>query len=408
MSRQVPKVVPWSSESELQEIRELFYNGDKLQALSRVKVLESRGSLPPSIESTSLLMSAIINDNPQVDSYNIRCAYSMALVRFVNGQLDPFQRGEKAIPLTKLAQLGGLPAFFVELRHTATHENLPSLEFLRDSCARALDWLWERYWSVNAYEETVEVEDESRKKLIKESFREWRRERRGDLFKTFKPGDNTPEGLRFWNLVKTFETYRDEDEELLMEVMYKGNVMIPSDSKKVQSHVKLLSPLLDLLNKDGFIQRLVVYGLDMLNSQGDGTPRQLKQNNSDNNNNNEKMPVDSIVEWLKYFITPRPKNKPWIDNNEFAKQVVEKPRPWNVTILKEFNIDKYTQLANEMESLFNTNPTNKRKLEEIDTDMDSISKKSHIDSNSSNSIDSMSRMGWQVVPNWQPRALGVL
>lgn len=39
-----------------------------------------------------------------------------------------------------------LPASFVELRHQATHEDLPSLVVLRRATVRALEWLWDYYW----------------------------------------------------------------------------------------------------------------------------------------------------------------------------------------------------------------------------------------------------------------------
>lgn len=39
-----------------------------------------------------------------------------------------------------------LPASFVELRHQATHDDLPSLVVLRRATARALEWLWDYYW----------------------------------------------------------------------------------------------------------------------------------------------------------------------------------------------------------------------------------------------------------------------
>ncbi|KAL8950829.1 MAG: hypothetical protein Q9222_003150 [Ikaeria aurantiellina] len=39
-----------------------------------------------------------------------------------------------------------LPASFVELRHEATHGDLPSLVVLRQASEKALDWLWHHYW----------------------------------------------------------------------------------------------------------------------------------------------------------------------------------------------------------------------------------------------------------------------
>ena len=40
----------------------------------------------------------------------------------------------------------GLPASFVELRHEATHRDLPTLVVLRSAAQRSLEWLWQFYW----------------------------------------------------------------------------------------------------------------------------------------------------------------------------------------------------------------------------------------------------------------------
>ncbi len=45
-----------------------------------------------------------------------------------------------------VAKSVGLPATFVELRHQATHEQLPSLPRLRAAAGKALAWIWEYYW----------------------------------------------------------------------------------------------------------------------------------------------------------------------------------------------------------------------------------------------------------------------
>lgn len=44
------------------------------------------------------------------------------------------------------AQQIGLPALFVDLRHEATHGDMPSLTNLRSAAQRALMWLWDDYW----------------------------------------------------------------------------------------------------------------------------------------------------------------------------------------------------------------------------------------------------------------------
>ena len=39
-----------------------------------------------------------------------------------------------------------LPASFVDLRHQATHEDLPTLPILRQAVKRGIDWLWHDFW----------------------------------------------------------------------------------------------------------------------------------------------------------------------------------------------------------------------------------------------------------------------
>lgn len=46
-----------------------------------------------------------------------------------------------------IAKSIGLPATYVELRHQATHEELPSLTKLRIATQKALRWIWDYYWA---------------------------------------------------------------------------------------------------------------------------------------------------------------------------------------------------------------------------------------------------------------------
>lgn len=45
-----------------------------------------------------------------------------------------------------VAQDINMPASFVELRHQATHEELPPVTVLRQAARRSLVWLWDYYW----------------------------------------------------------------------------------------------------------------------------------------------------------------------------------------------------------------------------------------------------------------------
>jgi ribosomal biogenesis protein LAS1 len=72
----------------------------------------------------------------------------------------------------------GLPASYVELRHQATHEELPGRRRLKEAARGALRWIWERYWAglgeeeeeeqektINEEEGTIDEEDEGERSL---------------------------------------------------------------------------------------------------------------------------------------------------------------------------------------------------------------------------------------------------
>ncbi|QRW00074.1 ABC transporter transmembrane region [Ceratobasidium sp. AG-Ba] len=79
-------------------------------------------------------------------SATLRQIYALAIIRFVNGLVDPLQQSAFARPIYSLAAQIGLPAWIVELRHRSTHEDLPSLEVLREASHEAMDWLLNRYF----------------------------------------------------------------------------------------------------------------------------------------------------------------------------------------------------------------------------------------------------------------------
>lgn len=316
MSRH-PKVVPWRSEGEISSLRDWFYsNNSRQRALSRVKAYQTRGQVPQSIESTANLVSAVLNDNDENDSYSVRLGYSMAIVRFVNGMLDPYQKSREAISMYTLAKFAGLPSFFVELRHVATHESLPSLELLREGGRRALSWLWDNFWSLNNRDTAAEneyTEYNQRREAVKELMRQWRRMRRTDPTKQIKAGDGSTEGQQYWKLVKEIQNALNKDEMAFMDTLYTMNVLIPTGKdgsvKKgaLDPSIRLFDPLLDALNGDGFVDRLARYGLDLVNTQPgqfDWTPEEYKEEQEEEEGTNKEY-YNSVVHWIKHFITPQ-------------------------------------------------------------------------------------------------------
>lgn len=84
----------------------------------------------------------------QLDShYAVRLVYASAISRFVTGFCDSIQNSYRKLSMHELATELAMPARFVEMRHQATHKELPSLIRLKDIAAEALHWLWGWYWS---------------------------------------------------------------------------------------------------------------------------------------------------------------------------------------------------------------------------------------------------------------------
>ena len=67
--------------------------------------------------------------------------------RFVTGLLDSCQDRRRKLSMYSIAKNVGLPATYVELRHQATHEELPPLQKLRAASLKALSWIWDHYWA---------------------------------------------------------------------------------------------------------------------------------------------------------------------------------------------------------------------------------------------------------------------
>ena len=92
-------------------------------------------------------------------------------IRFVTGLLDSEQDSRYKVSMYAKAKQIGLPDSFVELRHEATHGDLPSLIVFRRAVERSLDWLWKDYWrylgirSGNLDEDEIDAFKEGREKL---------------------------------------------------------------------------------------------------------------------------------------------------------------------------------------------------------------------------------------------------
>ncbi|GMM46898.1 rRNA-processing protein [Pichia kluyveri] len=153
MNIQNYQLTPYKFPSELESLYKwLFLSNDislKRLAINKIRYYLTKSSLPHSLEISALLIESKLNDNNSSSSdLSTRLQYSMCIIKFVNGLLDPYQQSMFNISLHKLAIELNLPDYFVESRHISTHEKLPSLEMLRIIIDKALNWLKVNYWEI--------------------------------------------------------------------------------------------------------------------------------------------------------------------------------------------------------------------------------------------------------------------
>lgn len=123
-------------------------------ALAIVRLWLHRGSCPQAIEATAVLLQCVCLDATHAPELAVRTSYAMALTRFVNSVVDSFQTGMYAQSIGAIAERIGLPLWLVQVRHSATHEELPSLDVAREACEAALAWLDEHYWQPTVHPRT--------------------------------------------------------------------------------------------------------------------------------------------------------------------------------------------------------------------------------------------------------------
>jgi len=165
-----PRRTPYEGPNSLGELYSLLYPGDNYinidndayrqqrnQGLAIVHLWLNRSACPFAVESTGslihaqeldeqLLLLSLLPSSHSGSEWVVRSAYAMAVLRFVNSVADTFQTSMYAQSIFQISQRIGLPIWLVELRHAATHEELPSLEVLRDACIASLHWLQTHFW----------------------------------------------------------------------------------------------------------------------------------------------------------------------------------------------------------------------------------------------------------------------
>ncbi|KAF4961318.1 hypothetical protein FGADI_336 [Fusarium gaditjirri] len=197
------------------------------KAVARVSMWMQRGNCPHMVESTALLMAAMLSDkeaaageNAASSAYAIRAAYSAAFSRFVTGLLDGHQDKQRKQSMYSIAKTIGLPATFVELRHQSTHEQLPSLAKLRTAAKKALLWIWDYYWRQLGEDKSdacrkavlryLSEGDESKLAVLFQEFERWPPER--VLKKVQEVKGSLPGNQAFLKCAGLMQRLRDSEE----------------------------------------------------------------------------------------------------------------------------------------------------------------------------------------------------
>ncbi|KAK9906714.1 hypothetical protein WJX75_006664 [Coccomyxa subellipsoidea] len=159
------RVVPWADWEEWEEVRTGIFSEDltlRRAAVDRVNAWEARGKLPLGAEITACLHelrmrdqglsgTAGMADQPRSEPESLlRLQYAMLVIRLVNGISDSSQKGRVAMSVANLAEDAGIPRILVDVRHDASHNELPSLSLLRLASSAALSWLHSAYWQRQA------------------------------------------------------------------------------------------------------------------------------------------------------------------------------------------------------------------------------------------------------------------
>ncbi|KAF8246342.1 Las1-domain-containing protein, partial [Wilcoxina mikolae CBS 423.85] len=270
-----------------------------------------------------------------------------------------------------LAKNLNLPASFVELRHAATHEALPSLVVLRTVALRALDWLWCDYWAAIGVERderaTGGAEEEVVVTRARAAIKTWRRLRRDNPVKEIKSGDSSAAGKEVTAVIKEcvdickLRQEEDEGVQALIAALLEEKALIPAGKKKVKmmKGAKLLwMPLLGAVEAavPGFLEGLVEAMVEVLKAGEElsaallrearaGRPEVLQTEDVQPSYDVEFLAA--VVAWLE-FLTAQKQTRSGsvgagVDIEDLIKQALLQPNEWNMQLLNHL-ISEYPNL----------------------------------------------------------------
>ncbi|KAI8144050.1 Las1-like-domain-containing protein [Fennellomyces sp. T-0311] len=255
--------VPWSTHDELTQVHDWIYSDSpntKRQGVDRILAWKSRGRLPSAIETTLQLAQLQLRDceGCPLSGEELRLQYSMVIVRLVNGSVDSMQNKAHPLPVSIMADRIGMPAWFVDIRHAATHEYLPTLPFLRDAANQALAWLDETYWAAALQTNRILVTDGRKLQEIQQALEAYRKQCTSVSLKNPKKKKEVMPKVRESAIKKMVQVLSPLDiREGLIPALLDNGILIPleksrqlafDDTAIAKELVELWVPLLEALN----------------------------------------------------------------------------------------------------------------------------------------------------------------
>jgi ribosomal biogenesis protein LAS1 len=151
---QSTKAVAWRDWDEWWATYRMLYSDNVKEILcgcARVSAWSAKQPLPIAVEITASLQRELHGDQNVL-------AISLAVIRFINGVVEPFKNLNLSVPISTIGASYGVPDFIVDIRHSATHGRMPTFELASLGAQKALIWLKSNYWEAQIAElETLET-----------------------------------------------------------------------------------------------------------------------------------------------------------------------------------------------------------------------------------------------------------
>jgi ribosomal biogenesis protein LAS1 len=142
------KAVAWRDWDEWRATYHMLYSSNVKEILcgcARVSAWAAKQPLPIAVEITSSLQRELHGPRNVL-------ALSLAVVRFINGVVEPFKNANLAVPISTIGASYGVPDFIIGIRHSATHGRMPTYELAALGAEKALIWLKTNYWEAQLAE----------------------------------------------------------------------------------------------------------------------------------------------------------------------------------------------------------------------------------------------------------------